>query len=124
MAIRKTVVTLFLLGSVPACYDWHVQPLSPDATIVPISSGVVRVSLQGGQQLVLRHLELAGDTLRGWGTGSSGDVVLAVPLSQVTRLETRTVNSVRAFGLTLATTILFLVAIDAITDSGCWPYCR
>jgi hypothetical protein len=122
MVIRKTVVALFLLGSLPACYDWHVHPLSPDA-IPPTGSGVVRVSLRGGQRLVLRHLELASDTLRGWGTGSGGDLVLAVPLSQVTRLETRTVNPVRAFGLTLAMTTLFIVALDAVRPT-CGLFCR
>ncbi|MFL5386804.1 MAG: hypothetical protein ACJ8GN_30290 [Longimicrobiaceae bacterium] len=82
-----------ILLSLAACSGWVAQPLPRGPQPTRIAGKAVRVTRVGGEVLNLATAEVRGDTLYGMRVSPAGDPFVAVPLSEVTRLEAEQTSS-------------------------------
>jgi hypothetical protein len=76
-----------------ACSEWTARPLpQPGARSTRMIGKPVRVIRLGGEVLNLSAAEIRGDSLYGTRVYSAGDPYVALPLSEVARLETEEIN--------------------------------
>jgi hypothetical protein len=113
--VRRAMALAGLITTLEACMHWTTRPLTPQQ---PADSGMMRVTLVGGQQIYLTNPFLSGDSLV-WNahvlrsTGGDSLVRQGVPFSQVAKIEVRRLDPA-------ATTLAILagVGIVAIIANG------
>ena len=101
--LRTHYASLLMLCFAAACTSWHVETISPRELIAVRQPTDVRVTLVGGERMVVRHPRLIADTLLG--TDVTGErkgllvgpllarngphTAIGLPVSLVQRIETR-----------------------------------
>ena len=93
MRFRSAVSFAAILLSLAACSEWAVQPLSHGPQPTRIHGKTVRVTRMGGEVLNLSAAEVRGDSLYGIRLYSVGNPLVALPLSEVSRLEAEQTNT-------------------------------
>jgi hypothetical protein len=77
---------LIAVSNAACSTEWAAQPLPPGPQPAPIA-GRVRVIRSSGEQLYLASAEVRGDSLYGTRTYSVEDPRIALPLTDVARIE-------------------------------------
>ena len=98
-AVRRgctaTLLLLTLQGT--ACQAWHTEDVAPQAVLETHQPTQLRVTRTDGQQFVLQHPVLRGDTLEGvWQLGGYGTPApVRIMLTDVRQVATRGFSSDR-----------------------------
>jgi len=80
-----------------ACQAWHTEDVAPQAVLETHQPTQLRVTRTDGQQFVLQHPVLRGDTLEGvWQVGGYGTPApVRIALTDVRQVATRSFSSDR-----------------------------
>ncbi len=100
---------LALALGMSACTSWRAQTAPAPEVVSAHGDGAVRLVRHDGSVVVLRHPQVAGDSI----AGEMGDPPrrVAVATAEVQRVDVRRVNAARTGGLTLG--LLVVVAVVA-----------
>ena len=128
--LRTRLRSLLILCFATACTSWHVEAVSPRELIAVRQPTDVRVTLPGGQRVVVHHPRLAADTLvgtdvtgerKGFLVGplvarSGPDTAIGLPVLLIQGIETRRASARK--------TVLYVgaglaVTFAAMASMGC-----
>ncbi len=123
--------TLGLLASA-ACTSWHLETVSPQTLIAAKHPSRVRVTLAGGERLVIRDPRVVADSLLGMDvTGERKGLFVApllaregrrtpigLPLAMVRGIATRRVSALKT-GLYVGSALAVSLGAIAIISGGC-----
>jgi hypothetical protein len=98
-----------LLGLGLACTTWRPATLTPESFPHRDSLREVRITLAGGRQLKLQGAQITPDSLRGMDIRTQRP--MAIPLSDIERVQTHHVDAGRTVGLFLIVTLAAAVAL-------------
>ena len=132
MLMKRTVPSVGLLMITAACTSWHLEAVSPQALIATRHPSQVRVTLAGGERLVIRGPRVVADSLLGIDvTGERKGLFVApllvlegrrtpigLPLAAVRGVATRRVSALKT-GLYAGSMLAVSVAAIAIISGGC-----
>lgn len=113
-----TVLAALLLGG---CMTWRRADVPPQVLLARPGEMVVRVTRQGGEQIVLQAPVIIADTLRGTVRWGAELTVVAIPLRDVVSVEVQqldaasTTVAVAALG---ATMIAVIAAANSVSGGG------
>jgi hypothetical protein len=113
----KLPISLLLLASTTACYNWRTDPPSPGATVTTLTSRVVRLTLLDGRRLEVADPNIVHDTLRAWNLrdlDTGRRVQVTVPVSQIRQVETRRMSAGKTTALTLGIGVPVGLAVAAL----------
>lgn len=104
-AVRRRRIATLLLVTLPstACQAWHTEDVAPQAVLATQQPTQLRVTRTNGQQFVLQHPVLRGDTLEGtWQLGGYGTATpMRIALTDVRQVATRGFSSDRTVVLVM-----------------------
>lgn len=118
---RWRFVACLMLGlSLGGCSSWQVQSVTPKALLGHTAPDKVRLTLANGDELVVSHPRLAGDTLGGMADARP----VQVPLNSIRRVATRHISLGKSVGLGLGVGLIaFITAAAATMGSMCGLGC-
>jgi hypothetical protein len=104
--LRRPIVCILLLWYLPACMTWRVsEGVNVKQIIESEHPSVVRLTLTGGLQRILRSPAIAGDSVAGVYKGANARIAV----SDVTQVAIRKENDARTIGLGLAIVTAFAI---------------
>jgi hypothetical protein len=113
-AVRRRCTATLLLVALQgtACQAWHTEDVAPQAVLATHQPTQVRVTRTDGEQFVLRHPVLRGDTLEGvWQLGGYGTPApMRIALTDVRQVATRGFSSDR--------TVVLLIGLGAVVGGA------
>jgi hypothetical protein len=120
-AIVKCAALQYLV-LVSGCMSWRTEPVAP-SELVQRNPPVVRITQSDSSRLILRHLEVRGDTLYGSPQDSLGGDAkqrVGIPLSNITSVETRRGDPNKTVILAAGVAVGTLTALCLLADAlGC-----
>ncbi len=105
--LRRVLVGILILVGPLSCYSWQPERLSPEVLAVSPPAGPPRVTTIDGHVIVLARPSFSADTLRDSDPSAVGPVRLAI--SDIRRMETRQLSSVRSLALMAGAAVMALV---------------
>jgi len=112
-AVRRSCTTLLLVTlQGAACQAWHTEDVAPQAVLATHQPSQLRITRTDGQQFVLQHPVLRGDTLEGmWQLGGYGTPVpVRIALTDVRQVATRGFSSDR--------TVVLVIGLGAVVGGA------
>src|SRR5438094_9887813 len=110
---RRCIVTLLLVTlQGTACQAWHTEDVAPQVVLATHPQTQLRVTRTDGQQFVLQHPVLRGDTLEGvWQLGGYGTPApMRIALTDVRQVATRGFSSDR--------TVVLFIGLGAVVGGA------
>lgn len=117
---RRLALVLPLLAAAGGCATWSRQSTSARQARYETYAGTVRVTRTNGESIVLDRVTVGVDSVVGLDHGSRTRV--AIPASDVRRLESRRVEPVRTAGLVVLAAAAAVGAVFALgvhSQCGC-----
>ena len=128
--LRTRFASTLMLCFAAGCTSWHVETITPRELIADRQRTDVRVTLLGGERVVVRHPRLVGDTVRGTDvTGerrgllvgpllarSGPDTVIGLPVAFIQGIETRRGSAGKTL---LAVGSILAVSFALVASMGC-----
>ena len=111
----RSLALLLLVLSLDGCSSWHVQSVTPDEFLSHTAPDKVRLTFANGNELVVSHPRLAGDSLG----GSVGAHPVRVPLNNIRLVATRHVSWGRSVGLGLGLIAILTAAGASMCGLSC-----
>lgn len=110
---RALLVLPFALAlSAGACHSWNAQTSpAPDVVAARNGRGTLRVTRRDQSVIVLTNAQVVGDSIVG--TAGSPPQRAAVAVSDVERVDTRSVNAWKTGGLVVGTLLVVSVVATA-----------
>ena len=112
-AVRRSCTTLLLVTlQGTACQAWHREDVAPQAGLATHQPSQLRITRTDGQQFVLQHPVLRGDTLEGmWQLGGYGTPAsVRIALTDVRQVATRGFSSDR--------TVVLVIGLGAVVGGA------
>jgi len=112
-AVRRSCTTLLLVTlQGTACQAWHTEDVAPQAVLATHQPSQLRITRTDGQQFVLQHPVLRGDTLEGmWQLGGYGTPApVRIALTDVRQVATRGFSSDR--------TVVLVIGLGAVVGGA------
>jgi hypothetical protein len=113
-AVRRRCTATLLLVTLQgtACQAWHAEDIAPQAVLATQQPTQLRVTRTDGQQFVLQHPVLRGDTLEGaWQLGGYGTPApVRIALTDVREVATRGFSSDR--------TVVLVIGLGAVVGGA------
>ena len=112
-AVRRSCSTLLLVTlQGTACQGWHTEDVAPQAVLATHQPSQLRITRTNGQQFVLQHPVLRGDTLEGtWQLGGYGTPApVRIALTDVRQVATRGFSSDR--------TVVLVIGLGAVVGGA------
>jgi hypothetical protein len=112
-AVRRSCSTLLLVTlQGTACQAWHTEDVAPQAVLATHQPSQLRITRTNGQQFVLQHPVLRGDTLEGtWQLGGYGTPApMRIALTDVRQVATRGFSSDR--------TVVLVIGLGAVVGGA------
>jgi len=112
-AVRRSCSTLLLVTlQGTACQAWHTEDVTPQAVLATHQPSQLRITRTNGQQFVLQHPVLRGDTLEGtWQLGGYGTPApVRIALTDVRQVATRGFSSDR--------TVVLVIGLGAVVGGA------
>jgi hypothetical protein len=112
-AVRRSCTTLLLVTlQGTACQAWHTEDVAPQAVLATHQPSQLRITRTNGQQFVLQHPVLRGDTLEGtWQLGGYGTPApVRIALTDVRQVATRGFSSDR--------TVVLVIGLGAVVGGA------
>lgn len=111
---RTAAVLLALVLGAAGCGTWGRRPVPQPSSAEPLPT-TVRVTRTDRSVLVLHEPSVQADSLVGFAGDASPRTRVAVPLSDVQRIDGRKVSVVRTAGTTLAVLAVGTVVLIGVT---------
>lgn len=119
-AITRLTATVLLLGYLPGCTTWKVQPGADPESIAAQTPSQARITLAGGSEVTLSHLRMENDSLVGdvFVPGARSNAVQrrAIPPDSVTAIALRQLSAGKTAGLVVGFGVA--VALVAVAADG------
>jgi len=112
-AVRRACTTLLLVTlQGTACQAWHTEDVAPQAVLATHQPSQLRITRTDGQEFVLQHPVLRGDTLEGmWQLGGYGTPApVRIALTDVRQVSTRGFSSDR--------TVVLVIGLGAVVGGA------
>ena len=113
-AVRRSCTATLLLVTLQgtACQTWHTEDVAPQAVLATHQPSQLRITRTDGQELVLQHPVLRGDTVEGtWQLGGYGSPApVRIALTDVRQVATRGFSSDR--------TVVLVIVMGAVVGGA------
>ena len=128
---HRRIGALVFLVLLPACYNWQLAATAP---VLPedVPPGKVRITRADCSRTVFRSVRVTADTLVGFPEGSSSVRYMytarplglgqRVPLTDITRLETRKLAVAQTVVLGLGIVLPLLAVVGLATMDNPWTW--
>lgn len=116
---RRSLSLVLLTAFLSSCFQWQAQGPTPEAAIKKAAPSTIRITRTDRSKLTLRNPVVARDSIVGQPVSSTPTTTtarVAVPLTQVATVSTRTFDGLKTFGAVIATGAIAILGLCMVED--------